>query len=243
MILPHPTDDLDHDALVDLYAPDRSRPGVRANFVTSLDGAVEIGGHSEPLSYPADKTVFGILRQHCDALLVGAGTVRHEGYRAVRLDGPRRDWREANGLAPYPVLVVVSAALDLDPRADMLAGAPVRPVILTHDAAPADRREALAQVADVVSCGPTAVDLGIGLAGLASRGLGQVLTEGGPHLFGSLLAAGLVDELCLTVSPQLAGAGAGRIIAGPVAPATLGMHVVHLLVDENTLITRYARTR
>lgn len=241
LIFPAVREDVDDHALVTLYAPDRSRPTVRLNFVSSLDGAVEIGGYSEPLSGAADKRVFRILRQHCDALMVGAGTVRREGYHAVTLDRERRAWREANGLPAYPVAVIVSASLDLDPAADVLANAPVRPVILTHDAAPADRRAALGEVADVVSCGPTAVDLGAGLAVLRGRGLTHVLSEGGPHLLGSLVAADLVDELCLTISPQLAGAGAGRIAAGPIAPAPLGMTLEHALLAENSLITRYSR--
>ncbi|GAA1833115.1 pyrimidine reductase family protein [Luedemannella flava] len=241
MIFPSPGDDLDDDALVALYAPDRSRPDVRINFVTSLDGAVEINGFSAPLSGEADKRVFRVLRQHCDALLVGAGTVRNEGYHAVRLDAARRQWRAAQGLPTYPVLVIVSGSLDLDPGIHALAAAPVRPVILTHDAAPADRRAALTAVADVVSCGNAAIDLGVGLAELRTRGLAHVLSEGGPHLFGALTAAGLVDELCLTVSPQLAGAGAGRITAGPLAPAPVGMRPAHVLLADDSLITRYVR--
>jgi riboflavin biosynthesis pyrimidine reductase len=241
LIFPDPSDELDDDALTALYSPDRSRPTVRVNFVTSLDGAVTVAGKSEPLSGAGDKRVFRILRQHCDALLVGAGTVRGEGYHAVLLDPQRRAWREANGLAPYPVPVIVSARLELDPEADILARAPVRPLILTHDAAPAHRRKALAAVADVISCGATVIDVGRGLAELTARGLTHVLSEGGPHLFAALAAADLVDELCLTVSPLIAGAGASRIVAGEVAPQTLGMRVVHLLYDEEALITRYAR--
>ncbi|GAA1775399.1 pyrimidine reductase family protein [Luedemannella helvata] len=245
LIFPAPAsaDDLDDDALVARYAPDRSRQTVRVNFAASLDGAVEVGGFSEPLSGPADKRVFKILRQHCDALLVGAGTVRNEGYHAVTLDPARRAWREAHGLAPYPVPAIVSASLALDPRADILARAPVRPIVFTHDGAPADRRAALADVADVVSCGVATVDLGVALAQLRSRGLPHVLSEGGPHLFGGLVAADLVDELCLTYSPQLAGAGAERIVAGPVPAAPLGMRLVHALFAEDSLITMYARAR
>ena len=151
--------------------------------------------------------------------MVGAGTLRHEGYRAVRLDEQRRAWRREQGLAEYPTLVVVSAALDLDPDAPRL-----RRGAGTADRAHARRRArrtgatASAAVADVVVCGESVVDLAVGLAELRARGLDQVLCEGGPHLFGALLAADLVDELCLTVSPLLAGPGAGRIVAGP-APA------------------------
>ncbi|HKT02235.1 MAG TPA: dihydrofolate reductase family protein, partial [Rugosimonospora sp.] len=139
---PDPTP-LDDAALTELYAPPPGVPSLRVNFVTSVDGAVEVEGYSAGLGSPADKKVFGLLRMYPDALLVAAGTVRHEGYHAVRLDEHRRAWRLEHGLPAYPRLVVVSARLDLDPTQDALAAAPVRPIVLTHAAAPPDRRAAL----------------------------------------------------------------------------------------------------
>ena len=160
--------------------------------------------------------MFGVLRMVCDALVVAAGTLRHEGYRAVRLDERRRAWRASHGLAEYPTLVVVSGSLDLDPAQAAFADAPTRPIVLTHaDADPpagADRRRRRAALRH------RAVDLAAGLAELHRRGLTQLLCEGGPHLLGALTAADLVDELCLTVSPLLAGPGPGRITAGDAAP-------------------------
>jgi riboflavin biosynthesis pyrimidine reductase len=233
---------LDDDALRDAYAPDRGRACLRTNFVTSLDGAVEIDGHSRGLSSDVDQAVFHVLRAHTDAVLVGAGTMRQEGYRAVRSPEPVGARRRATGLAEHPTLVIVSGSLlGLDPTAEVLTKAPVRPIVLTHEAAPADRRAALAAVADVVSCGPDSVDLATGIAELHRRGLGQLLCEGGPHLFGALLAADLVDELCLTMSPQLAGPGSGRIIAGDTRAVPLGLRLVQLIGAGDELFTRYAR--
>jgi riboflavin biosynthesis pyrimidine reductase len=98
-------------------------------------------------------------------------------------------------------------------------------------------------VADVVTCGTGTVDLAAGRTALTDRGLWHVLCEGGPHLFGTLVAADLVDELCLTVSPLLAGAGAGRIVAGPAHPeAPLAMSLAEIIhADDGTLLTRYRR--
>jgi len=231
--------DLDEDQLRAAYEPDR--PSVRLNFVTSLDGAVEEDGYSRGLSGDADRKVFHLLRDHADAVMVGAGTLRHEGYHAVRPTEAGRAWRRTRGLAEYPVLVVVSASLDLDPAADTFAGAPVRPVVLTHAGAPADRRDALAAVADVLTCGSSVVDLAVGLAELRGRGLDHVLCEGGPTLFGALLASRLVDELCLTISPLLTGPGAGRIVAGTKLSEAQGMRLVHVLEEDGALLTRYAR--
>jgi riboflavin biosynthesis pyrimidine reductase len=233
-------DPIDDDTLAELYAPTYAQPLLRVNFVTSVDGAVEIDGYSAGLASPADKKVFGLLRMYPHALMVGAGTLRHEGYRAVRLDAARRAWRTERGLDPYPRLVVVSARLDLDPTHPALAQAPVRPIILTHGSAPPDRRTALSPVADVLPFGKTEVDLAAAVATLREQGMTQVLSEGGPHLLGALTGAGLVDEVCLTVAPLLAGPGAGRITAGPPS-AVRGLALAHALFAEGNLLLRYAR--
>ncbi|MBF9133640.1 pyrimidine reductase family protein [Plantactinospora sp. S1510] len=228
---------LDDEALIALY-PRVQEPNLRMNFVASIDGAVELEGHSEGLSGKPDKQVFGLLRKVCDALVVGAGTLRHEGYRAVRLDERRRGWRREQGLTAYPTLVVVSLALNLDPESAVFADAPVRPVVLTseHATAPAG----LTDVADLVRVGTERVDLAAGVAELHRRGHRQLLCEGGPHLFGSLTAADLVDEMCLTVAPLITGPGAGRITAGPTT-APQGMALRHVLAAEDSLLLRYTR--
>ncbi|MBQ1010431.1 pyrimidine reductase family protein [Micromonospora sp. M51] len=232
------TQPLDDTELTALYGR-ADQPRLRVNFVTSLDGAVSVDGNSAGLSGEPDKRVFGLLRMACDALVVAAGTLRHEGYRAVRLDERRRAWRQANGLAAYPTLVVVSGSLDLDPAQAAFADAPTRPVVLTH--ADADPPPGLTDVADVLRCGTGRVDLAAGLAELHGRGLTQLLCEGGPHLFGALTAADLVDELCLTVSPLLAGPGPGRITAGDVtAPRHLPLRHV-LATEDGVLMLRHAR--
>ncbi|HZN75037.1 MAG TPA: pyrimidine reductase family protein [Micromonosporaceae bacterium] len=232
---------LDEAALTELYVDKAERPLLRANFVTSIDGAVELDGYSAGLSGPADKQVFGLLRMVCDALLVGAGTLRHEGYREIRLDEVRRRWRLEHGLAEYPTMVVVSGRLALDPTNRALAAAPVRPIVVTH--ASAVGREAFAQVADIVAVGDDGtVDLRAALAELNGRGLRHVLCEGGPHLLGALTAADLVDEMCLTVSPLLTGPGAGRITAGPICPDGPRQYALrHVLVAGDMLLLRYAR--
>jgi riboflavin biosynthesis pyrimidine reductase len=234
---PDPTP-LDDEALTKLYEP--SSPGLRVNFVASVDGAVEIAGLSKGLQNPADNKVFTLLRQFPDALLVGAGTLRQEGYGAVRLDAARRAWRTERALPPYPRLVVVSRRLDLHPTHPALAGAPVRPVILTCDSSPPDLRASLATVADVLVHGDDEVDLRAAVAELGTRGLTRILSEGGPHLLGSLTAADLVDEVCLTISPLLAGPGAGRITAGESSPVR-DLAVAHILYAEHAILLRYAR--
>ncbi|MGK5739159.1 pyrimidine reductase family protein [Micromonospora sp. URMC 103] len=229
---------VDDDALTALYGR-ADRPHLRVNFVSSLDGAVTLDGYSAGLSGEPDKQVFGLLRMLCDALVVAAGTLRHEGYRALRLDERRRAWRRERGLPDYPTLVVVSGSLDLDPAQAAFADAPVRPLVLTR--AGAVPPPGLREVAEVVPCGTDRVDLADGLRELRRRGHDQLLCEGGPHLFGALTTADLVDELCLTVAPLLAGPGPGRITAGePGPPRRLPLRHV-LAADDGTLLLRYAR--
>jgi riboflavin biosynthesis pyrimidine reductase len=229
--------ELDNTALTSIYAPaDRSRPCLRVNFVTSLDGAVALDGYSAGLSGPADKRVFGVLRELCDALLVGAGTLRHESYTPLALSAERAARRAAAGVAEQPVLVVVSSRLEIP--TDVLAKSAVRPIVLTHAGADVDT---LADVADMLVCGDAAVDLPAALAALAERGLTQVLCEGGPHLLGALTAADAVDELCLTVSPLLTGPGEGRITAGPPIPDPRRLALAHVLEGDGNLLLRYTR--
>jgi riboflavin-specific deaminase-like protein len=229
------------DSLVDWY-PREDRPTLRVNFVSSLDGSVTLDGFSAGLSGPGDKLIFGTLRMVCDALVVAAGTIRTERYDALRLDVARRDWRRAHGLPEFPLMVVVSRSLDLDPEQEIFSDAPIRPIVVTSAAAPADRRAALGGVAEILTAGERDVDLAVAVAELHARGATQLLSEGGPHLLGSMIAADVVDELCLTVSPLLTGGSAGRIAAGPPGPAR-SMSLRHILAEDDMLFFRYARKR
>lgn len=227
--------------LVRLYEPaDRAEPHLRVNFVSSADGAVTVDGESAGLSGEADKRVFKILRMMCDVLLAGAGTVRREGYEDLRLGPDRVAWRRERGLAEQPVMAVVTATLDLDPAAPLFTRAPVRPILVTTGKAIEEKGAAFEAVADLLDCGESTVDFACVRREFAERGLAQVLCEGGPHILGELTAADEVDELCLTLSPLLAGAGAGRITAGPVSPVRR-MRLAHALHADGNLILRYVR--
>ena len=233
---------LDDDGLAQCYAVDPDARSLRMNFVSSIDGAATAGGLSGGLSGVADKRVFGILRRLCDAVLVGAGTVRAEGYGAMRLERAALEWRRASGLAEHPVFAIVSGALHLDPGSAVFAEAPVRPVVVTVAASASAKRRALERVADVLVCGDEKLDAHVMLGELAKRGLRQVLCEGGPTLFGALLEADCVDELCLTVSPRIEAGAAPRIAAGAIAQAR-PMVLRHALVSGSTLLLRYLRAR
>ncbi|MDP9241347.1 MAG: pyrimidine reductase family protein [Actinomycetota bacterium] len=221
---------------VDLFAAyAQSRPGVRVNFVAAVDGAATLGGRSEGLSSPADKLVFRVLRAMADVVLVGAGTARIERYGPVRLPAECREWRLAHGMPPVPPLAVVSRSLALDPDSPMFTEAEVRPLILTGTDAPAEPRQTLAAMADIITGDSAAA----WLARLAERGLTRVLCEGGPRLFGSLLAEDLVDELCLTLSPMLTRQDSPGIVGDHGDQEPLRLDLAHVLEEDGLLFLRY----
>jgi riboflavin-specific deaminase-like protein len=226
-------------AWVERPLPDR-RPWVLLDMVTSVDGASAASGRSGGLSTPADREVFHALRTACDAVLVGAGTVRAERYGPPRPDEGQQQRRVAHGLAPRPRLVVVSRRLDLDRGLAMFTRAVEPPVILTCEASDPAVRADLADVAEVLVAGGAGVDLTEGVELLRARGIGIVCCEGGPVLNGALRAAGLVDEVCLTISPLLVGGSSARIVVGaPESDHALAL--VHALEDGGALFLRYVR--
>lgn len=214
------------------YAPPPGRH-VRANFVVSTDGATTVGGVSAGLSGPADRELFHVLRSLCDVVLVGATTARRENYGAARA---------SDGRKPPPV-AVVSRSLDLDPDARLFAEATVRPWVLTVSSAPAERRAALSRVAHVVDAGEHSVDIPVALDALSAAGLDRVLCEGGPHLLGDVVAAGALDDLCLSIAPVLAGGAGDRLLAGlPIVPP-VPLRIEQILEDEGTLFLRLSTVR
>ncbi len=217
--------------------------GLRVNFVSSVDGAATSCGVSKGLQTPGDNRVFAALRDLADAVVVGAGTVRAEGYRAVRIGAERRATRRRFGLPAELPTAVLSRALHLDPTAELFTAAPAgaRTIVLTCAASDGNLRHALAEVADVIVCGDAEVDLAAARGALEERGLSRLLCEGGPSLFSDLARAGVVDELCLSISPVLAGPGARRIVAGAPWEYPRELRLSGLLEQDGALFCRYRR--
>lgn len=236
--------DQGEEDLDELYAslhlplPPPGRPHTYLGVVSSVDGAAAIGGRTGQLGGDADRRAFSALRETCDAILVGAGTVRTEDYGPPRPREASRRRRVARGLDAIPRLVVVSASLDLDPRARLFSDPGRPPTVLTVEDADRQRRARLADVAEVVSAGTGWVDLAGALRRLRATGVRWLLCEGGPRLAGGLLEAGVLDELYLTVAPVLAGGDGPRIIAGMAAsPRAVELREARLHADE--LVLRY----
>ena len=237
-LLPGPPADLDDDALVEAYRLPAGR-SLRVDFVASLDGSVTVRGRSGGLGSAGDKRVFRALRALADVVLVGHGTAAAEGYRPVDADPQVAALRAAIGRPASAPIAVVSRRASLAPG-DRLAVPST--ILVTCAAADAGRRAALAAVGvTVLVCGDDDVDLPTALDRLADRGLAQLVCEGGPALLTAALAAGVVDELDLTIAPALVG-GPDRLLAGPL-PDVVRPRLVQLLEEDGVLFTRYAVDR
>jgi riboflavin biosynthesis pyrimidine reductase len=214
---PYPAD---HVTVADAYDVERPRPAGRPwlglCMVSSLDGTTVVEGNSRALSSEADLAVLLGLRRLADMMLVGAATVRIEGYGAPSKPGQR--------------VGVVSRTGDLDYASDLFtSGAGF--VILPDDAPEVP--------VESIRAGHGSVDLA---AAIAQLDVGFIQVEGGAVLNASLAEADLIDELNLTVSPMLCGGNGPRITAGAL-PLLNRMDLAHVLEDEGFLFTRYVRAR
>lgn len=230
--------DLGDNDLADLYAfPEVEGSWVRAIFVAAADGAAQGGDlASASLSGPGDRRIFGLQRSLCDAVLVGAGTARVEGYRPVRPSEVDLDLRRRLGLAPVPAIAVVSRSLTFDP---ILLGGPAPTIVVTTEDAREPAVADLAGRAEVVRSGIGDVDLAGALDTLAGLGHRRVLCEGGPTLLAQLVAADRLDDLCLTIAPMLVAGDRQRILRGPDLMPVRRLRLAHLLQDEDEIFVRY----
>lgn len=238
-LLPEPVADPD---VHDWYARDWVETGgVRANFVTSIDGAVSAAGLSEGLQTPGDNRIFAALRDLADVVLVGSRTALVEGYSRPVPRQARLDRRRAHGLPDaLPLAIVTRSGSGLGADLPLFAaGDAPRPIVCATAAAHLGE---VADVADVIVAGADEIDYGVVRAELAARGLTRVLCEGGPTVFAQAVAAGEVDEVCLSLSPLLAGPGPGRITAGAPWPSGTTRFALHgLLEEDGALFLRYRR--
>jgi riboflavin-specific deaminase-like protein len=219
--------------LAELAPP--GRPYVGLNMVSSLDGKATIEWRTKGLSTELDRRLFHQLRTQVDAVMVGAGTVRSERYGRMTKSQELREKRIAEGLAPDPLAVIVSGRLDLPADLPILNEQDQRVVIATGSDA------SLPDMGEQVEYARTGDDLPKLMAHLdETHGIRSVLCEGGPTLNSYLFAAGLVDELFLTLNPKVVGGAAAlTIVAGRelIEPAELAL--VSLAEGDGDLFTRW----
>ncbi len=212
------------------------------NVVTSVDGSTVVDGVSGPLGTPADKLVFSALRACTDVILAGSNTVTAENYRPPRTSEEQRSAREQRGQRPKPRIAVVSGSLSFPTDLELFSDPAERPIVLTTEDAPPERLRAVDAVADVIQAGHDGeVDLASALAALQPE-CDLVLCEGGSTLNGHLVAAGLVDEVDVSISAVLAG-GHGPRLASGAGDVLQAMTLAHLWEEDGMLLARYVADR
>jgi riboflavin-specific deaminase-like protein len=213
------------------------RPFLAMNFAATVDGRATIGGVSGPIGSDTDTAMLAGLRTRFDAVMIGAGTMRAERYGRLASKQETRERRERVGLPGDPLMVIVSGRLDLPWDAPLFSDGG-RVLILT---ASKDEPPPTATSVQVVRH-QDRVDLAAAL-GLLRRehGVRALLCEGGPRLHAQLQAAGLVDELFLTIAPKLnGGAGPPSVLEGEL-PEVVPLQLAWLLEEEGELFARYRR--
>jgi riboflavin-specific deaminase-like protein len=211
------------------------RPYLVLNMVASLDGRATIDWRTKGLSTELDRRLFHHLRTQADAIMVGAGTVRIERYGRMTKTDELREKRQREGLAPDPLAVVVSGRLDLPADLPLLNDPEQRVVIATASDA------ALPGLGEQVDYARVGDDLPLLMARLRDdHDIGSILCEGGPTLNSFLLAAGLVDELFLTLNPKLVGGAAAlTIVAGRELVEPAELELISVAEGDGDLFTRW----
>jgi len=243
-LFPSVVDDVDP---LDLYLADArpcptDRPWLMCNMIASVDGATALGGLSGDLGGPADKAVFRAIRATCDWVMVASATAVAETYRVPTVSSEVAQRRVAHGRGAAPRLAIVTASGVIDPTLPAFSqrGADdAPPLIVTGRAADGAQLQQLD--AEVVRLDDDRPEPGAILEELRRRGARAVLAEGGPRFNGLLHGAGVIDELCLSLSPTLAGGTSARIVAqGPDDTAT-SLRLDRLLEEDGFLFARYVR--
>jgi riboflavin-specific deaminase-like protein len=224
-----------------------ARPYLILNMASTLDGRASIEGRSGAIGNRADRELFHALRANVDAVMAGAGTVRVERYGRIIPNAATREHRLQRGLEDEPLACIVSARLSLPDDLPLLNEPAARVVIVTPSAA--SLTGASAQIEYVRADSDGRLDLRLAMRKLSERfGVRTLLCEGGPHLNGELLQAGLVDELFLSLAPKLTGGEdvtgeALRILAGATFSEPLELELLGALENESHLFLRYGVRR
>jgi riboflavin biosynthesis pyrimidine reductase len=214
---------------------------VRAMMAMSLDGsAVGPDGRSRSISAGPDRILLSDLRSMSDVVLVGASTIRVERYRPMIAVPACASARSALGLAPAPVVTIVSASLDLPWQEAMFHESTIRPIVVTVESADRDRLLVAERHAQVIRLPGENIDLGIMLMRLREVGLTRIVCEGGPRLLAQLVAEDLIDEADITLSPVFTGGG--QWSSGTPFALPSRFRLAHVINDEDFLFMKYLRS-
>lgn len=214
------------------------RPWVMLNMVESIDGATAFKGGASALNDPDDRAHFLALRAVADVVMMGAQTVRSENLGPVRLNADMLRHRQNAGIEGEPRLVILTRSLDLDEDHRVFSDQNHRPTILTDRQAAPERVEALDRFADVIQVenldGPGIVE--------ALSHESVILCEGGPRVNSQLVAANVVDEVNLTISPKLVLGNSSRLASGTELESPIPMRLDRTLRGDRSLFLRFVRS-
>ena len=182
----------------------RDRPYTLLSCSVSMDGYIGSAASRLLLSNDADFDRVDAIRASCDAILVGATTVRTDNPRLLVQSQARRDERTARGLAPSPMKVTVTRQAELDAGADFFTTGDVEKLVYCAKSRVGDARARLGPVATVVDGGHT-VEMRRLSNDLAARGVERLMVEGGGNVHTQFLTDDLVDELQLVIAPVFVG--------------------------------------
>jgi 5-amino-6-(5-phosphoribosylamino)uracil reductase len=221
------------------------RPHTIVSCCTSIDGYLDDGTAERlVLSNGADLDRVDGLRASCDAILVGAATVRRDNPRLLVRTAGRRRARAALGLGPSPVKVTVTASADLDPGAAFFTCGDADRLVYCASGAAGRARRRLDGVATVVDAGEP-VRMRAVAEDLYARGVRRLMVEGGGRVLTQFLTEGLVDELHLAVAPFFVGDSRAPRFVGPGSfPVDAGhrAELVEVRRIEDVVLLRYALT-
>ncbi len=232
---------------LDLPDPSADRPYVISNMVMSLDGTVVVEGTERGLGSPVDQGLMRELRVNVDVVMNGANTLRISGTSS-RVSEHLVPLRESRGMTPHPIAAVLSASGDLPLDRLFFTARDFEAIVFLADSAPEERRSAVEATGREVVSVPTDNPVPAMLRHLREeRGARSLLVEGGPHLLGSLMAAGAVDEYFLTLGPVVVAANSALPAAVAARPPTieglthLDLLSAHFEPTTNELFLRYRR--
>jgi 5-amino-6-(5-phosphoribosylamino)uracil reductase len=196
----------------------RERPYTLLSCCVSIDGYIGNAASRLLLSNDADFDRVDAVRASCDAILVGAETVRIDNPRLLVRSQTRRVERAARGLPESPIKVTVTRRAELDAHADFFNAGDAEKIVYCASTGAADARRRLGPVATVVDAGNT-VEMRTLSTDLAARGVDRLMVEGGGTVHTQFLTEDIVDELQLTVAPVFVGdSAATRFVRDGIFP-------------------------
>ncbi len=234
-----PTDS--DELLAEAYPWPKGQSWTRVTMLRALDGGVAgADKRSRSLSGDVDREILREVRRLCDAIVVGATTMRLEPYGPVQARPEAVEQRRGLGLADAPVLVLVSGSLDLPWDEPVFTESACTPIAVTTDRASEHAQRRAAEHVEVIRLPGERVSAEALVAALQDRGLRRLVCEGGPGLLASFAAEDQVQEVDLTVSPYLQTLGPGSTPAWAADPQHFELSQV--LEHESMLFARYLRT-